>query len=944
MKQTHLSWLLMAAAVITACEKELVETEPVVEEGQYVYSVKASISSDAETKTDYDASGKFSWTAGDKISVLFHNGTTNKFFTLTADAAGATATFTGTIDAGYTIGATDGTSDDLKIWALYPASENHTYADGTTSFYVQPEVDFTETGFSANIPMFDLLTAEGELSFENIACPYKFTVKNLDSSINKVKFTVTNQESRGLSGLWPIKLEDKYYLNYGSSSSTPEKKTLTYINSVTDGQAVFYVSSRYWGKFQPHIIISDAENDVVLKEFVAGSASEPHYMNKVQQISLNMGTTTAVINAGDVTVKVGKTASIVASTNSTAAIEYVSGDTGIATVSNTGVVTGVSVGTTTITLSVPAVEGKFTVATKTINVTVLAATTDTMAIDGDFSDWSSLEAGSFYKVVNNPNSNWPGVKEMRVYATEETVYYYVKFDQDALQQAMTAATPSMNMRICLNTDGELASGYSSYFLDAYDFIIEGSIMSGGAFKDFSGSLSQRIDGAWSSLGSGMTAGAGSGIEYEFSLDRAKFNTAANTSTNPMPMGDEFQTGLRFYWNGWSEFSNIPNASGGNGWGHLLNVTIGGGTDPGDDPIYEFAAPEIKNGDEVLATNANVNKFLTAVSYPAHDYTYTELLTWAETNSVAVCPGDSDRPQEYSIRWTPYTSTSDATITVSEPTRNWVYTASVEDGYVNISNLLPNTHYTYTVMADGNTLTQGEFDTVGKLHQLLIRSGIHNCRDLGGWKTTDGKTVKYRKVYRGGRLEPSYLDSEGKAILKTEGIKAQLDLRGQSDVLKQSTLKGIVDDYAFCAPVIEEGYRTMLRDDKPKTRQCIQFIMDCVAQDKPVYFHCSLGRDRTGTVAMLVLGILGVPEGDISQEYELTQFAPVGYATSTGESQYMTRMANWGYGYTAEYIWDYYAKNSDGTYKSFQDGVNAYLLEIGISQDDIDQFKENMLQE
>ena len=884
MKQTHLSWLLMAAAVITACEKELVETEPVVEKGQYVYSVKASISSDAETKTDYDASGKFSWTAGDQISVLFHNGTTNKFFTLTADAAGATATFTGTIDAGYTIGATDGTSEDAKIWALYPASENNTYADGVASLYVQPEVDFTETAFSANIPMYDLLAAEGSFEFKNLACPYKFTVKNLDSSINKVKFTVINQESRALSGLWPVKLEDTYYLNYGSSSSSPEKRTLTYINSVTDGQAVFYVSSRYWGKFQPHITISDAQTDEVLKEFVAGTANEPHYMNKVQQIALNMGTTTAVINAGDVTVKVGKTASIVASTNSTAAIEYVSGDTGIATVSSTGVVTGVSVGTTTITLSVPAVEGKFTAATKTINVTVLAATTDTMAIDGDFSDWSSLEAGSFYKVVNNPNSLWSSVKELRVYATAETVYYYVKFDQEALEDAKNAANPTMNLQIALNTDGEFNSGYSGPFLEKYDFMIEGSIMTNGNFKDFNGRLYQRIDSAWSSLGSGMTAGKGSGIEYEFSFDRAKFNTAANTSSDPMPMGNEFYTGLCVLWNGWTTFSNIPNASG--GYGHLLNVTIGGGTDPGDDPIYEFAAPEIKNGDEVLATNANVNKFLTDVSYPTHDYSYTSLLTWAETNSVAVCPGDSDRPQEYSIRWTPYTSTSNATITVSEPTRNWVYTASVEDGYVNISNLLPNTHYTYTVTADGNTLTQGAFNTVGKEHQLLIRSAIRNCRDLGGWTTTDGKTVKYRKVYRGGRLEPSYLDSEGIAILKTEGIKAQLDLRGQSDVLSESTFKTKniwpEGEYAFCAPVIEEGYSQMLRNDKEKTRQCIQFIMNCVAQNKPVYFHCSLGRDRTGTVAMLTLGILGVPEGDISKEYELTQFAPQGYATSTGE--------------------------------------------------------------
>ncbi|MCR5019153.1 MAG: tyrosine-protein phosphatase, partial [Bacteroidales bacterium] len=819
--------------------------------------------------------------------------------------------------------------------ALYPASENHTYTAGANpTFYVQPEVDFTKTGFSANIPMYALSAAEGEFSFKNLASTYKFTLKNLASNVNKVKFVVYNQTTHALSGSWPINTGE-IFINYDYATPGSAKSKLTYINSVTNGQAVFYVSCRYWGQFQPHITISDAESDVVLREFVAGSANQPTYLNKVQPIALDMGMLQAAITAGDVVVKAGKTASIIASTNSTAAIEYVSANPEIATVSSTGAVTGVSVGTTTITLSVPAVEGKYTAASKTINVTVIEATNNTIDIDGDFSDWSSLQAGTFYKVVNNPGSLWGGVKEMRVYATAETVNYYVKFDQDALQEAKNAATPTMNMQINLNTDGEFTSGYSGPFLDKYDFMIEGSIMTNGNFKDFNGRLYQRINGSWgSSLGSGMTSGAGSGIEYEFSLDRAKFNTAANTSSDPMSMGDEFQTGLSLLWNGWTTFSNIPNASGGNG--HLLNVQTGGGTVPGD--VYELAAPEVKDGDTILATNANVNNFLTNVSYPTHDCSFTSLLTWAETNNVAVCPGDSDRPQEYSIRWTPYTSTSDATITVSEPTRNWVYTTSVENGYVNISNLLPNTHYTYTVTADGNTLTQGAFDTVGKVHQLLIRSAIRNCRDLGGWTTTNGKTVKYRKVYRGGRLEPSYLDSEGKAVLKTEGIKAQLDLRGQSDVLSQCTLKGIVDDYAFCAPVVEEGYRTMLRDDKEKTRQCIQFIMDCVAADKPVYFHCSLGRDRTGTVAMLVLGILGVPEGDISQEYELTQFAPVGYATSTGESQYMTRMANWGYGYTADYIWDEYANGG-----SFQDGVNAYLLEIGITQADIDQFKQNMLQ-
>ena len=98
----------------------------------------------------------------------------------------------------------------------------------------------------------------------------------------------------------------------------------------------------------------------------------------------------ATISAEDVCVKVGKSVSIGATTNSTAAIEYVSGNANIATVSSDGTVTGVAAGSTTITLSVPAVEGKFTAATKTINVTVSEASSSIIDIDGDMSDWDAI--------------------------------------------------------------------------------------------------------------------------------------------------------------------------------------------------------------------------------------------------------------------------------------------------------------------------------------------------------------------------------------------------------------------------------------------------------------------------------------------------------------------------------------------------------------------------
>ena len=359
------------------------------------------------------------------------------------------------------------------------------------------------------------------------------------------------------------------------------------------------------------------------------------------------------------------------------------------------------------------------------------------------------------------------------------------------------------------------------------------------------------------------------------------------------------------------------------------------TPPTPGPDYTDVAPEVKNGDEVMATNPDVAKFLADIQYPTHDCSFTSLLTWAADNNVSVCPGTSDKPAEYSIRWTPDVAAGDVTVTVSEPTRDWVYTALPDAGYAEITNLLPNTHYTYKAVAGGKVLTEGAFDVVGKVHQVYFKN-VRNSRDMGGWKTQDGKTVKYRMVYRGGRFDG--LAKSGKRAIQVEGLKAELDLRGKSDVSSQSSLIGIVDNPEFCAPVIEEGYSQMLERDKEKTRQCMQFIFDMVDQNKPVYFHCSLGRDRTGTVGMLTLGILGVPEGDISQEYELTQFAPHGYATSSGEKTKMTR--NVDYKGAANVIWKYVNEDAGET---FRDGVEKYLIEIGISKADIDKFRTNMLQ-
>ena len=356
------------------------------------------------------------------------------------------------------------------------------------------------------------------------------------------------------------------------------------------------------------------------------------------------------------------------------------------------------------------------------------------------------------------------------------------------------------------------------------------------------------------------------------------------------------------------------------------------TPPEEDPFAD-AAPEVKNGDLILVTNAKMQAFLEDVQYPERDYTETHIL---DEKYGPTAPGNADKPQEYSIRWTKADADGDKTVKLWEDD-GWSREINVEGGeyYVNIINLRPGAHYHFEVKgAGGKTVTSGEFDTKGLVYQVLFKANVRNARDLGGWKTKDGKKmVKYRMIYRGGRLQGSTLTSKrGKEDLKAQGILAQLDLRGKSDVLSGPA----VDYMDFCAPVIEEGYTQMLKDDGAKVKQCFEYVAKCVKENKPVYYHCSLGRDRTGTLSMLLLGVLGVNEGDISKEYELTQFAPYEWATSGGETTKMTRRAD--YKGAANYIWN----NFVGEGESFAQGVEKYLLSIGVSQETITEFRTLML--
>ena len=276
--------------------------------------------------------------------------------------------------------------------------------------------------------------------------------------------------------------------------------------------------------------------------------------------------TTATITANDVTVDVGKTVSIGATTNSSAAITYACDNTAIATVSGAGEVTGVAKGTANITLKVAAVEGKFTAAEKTIKVTVNEelppippAPTANITIDGDFSDWAELPEGSFSQTYGDEEATHPALTHCKVFANAEKVYVYIEWDTD--QITYEADVEHVPFHCYINTDGdESTGGFADQFSDACtDILLEGFLYDGGVMGPYSPwafSWAGDPNGSgWSWADAGEVEADGAGIDgkYEFSLTRASFDAFG------FPIADEFSIGFDIQ-QSWDSVGILPNAA------------------------------------------------------------------------------------------------------------------------------------------------------------------------------------------------------------------------------------------------------------------------------------------------------------------------------------------------------------------------------------------------
>lgn len=182
--------------------------------------------------------------------------------------------------------------------------------------------------------------------------------------------------------------------------------------------------------------------------------------------------------------------------------------------------------------------------------------------------------------------------------------------------------------------------------------------------------------------------------------------------------------------------------------------------------------------------------------------------------------------------------------------------------------------------------------------MNISAGLTNFRDLGGYRTRDGKTVRKGVLYRGAAL--ASLNAEDTAFVGKLGLRTVLDLRSQSEVdaapdevpqgaeyvhssgilsldsaagagsLDMKSLisgaAGDPDTLAKLGQYMVGSYREMALHPQAFVT-AFQLLLD--EENTPLFFHCTAGKDRTGVCAAYILRVLGVPVETVMEDYLLS---------------------------------------------------------------------------
>jgi len=229
---------------------------------------------------------------------------------------------------------------------------------------------------------------------------------------------------------------------------------------------------------------------------------------------------------------------------------------------------------------------------------------------------------------------------------------------------------------------------------------------------------------------------------------------------------------------------------------------------------------------------------------------------------------------------------------------------------------------------------------------LPLEGVENCRELGGYSSELGQQTKWRSFLRSSDM--GKLTQEDIQFLNEYGVKTVIDLRGEDEIQES---KNLLENEVFCTyyniPLITELVSNIAFTQEKvfmgefyiellENNIAIKNIFNTIglSEEGCVIFHCAAGKDRTGVVAMLLLGLAGVEKKDIITNYEVTYTNLESLHHLGGKYKDIPKDLLQSNGDNIRFAYNYILEK----YHS----VNGYLLAKGVDEEVIERVKNRLV--
>jgi protein-tyrosine phosphatase len=235
------------------------------------------------------------------------------------------------------------------------------------------------------------------------------------------------------------------------------------------------------------------------------------------------------------------------------------------------------------------------------------------------------------------------------------------------------------------------------------------------------------------------------------------------------------------------------------------------------------------------------------------------------------------------------------------------------------------------------------------------SATYNFRDVGGYAGLDGRTVRWRRLFRSDALHR--ISEEDAAAFTALGVRTVIDLRRPFEIERYGRVaerygldyRNLVLQHVDWDKVeqpdavthprwLADRYLNFAEDGRDAILGSLRIIADPASA--PVIVHCMAGKDRTGTVCALTLALLGVSDEDIAADYALTSAATAPLTEHLLKNHPSAVLGK-------EHMWD----SPPAAMRMFLDDLRAlhgsvegYVGELGLTGDEIEAMRAHLLED